>query len=159
MGITLFPRKISTQTMGFNVTILEQVAEANKGKITPVLRVWGIVSAKKPGVSQFGPYQKFSGEIAAINLITGEEARSQELLLPGVAEGIVSSLFDKAAKEGGTAQIAIEISVEYNDSAKGGTKFRYGVKPLIEYKAEDALSAMAKDLPAPKLLTEPKAKK
>jgi hypothetical protein len=24
------------------------------------------------------------------------------------------------------------------------------VKPLLEYKAEDALSAMAKDLPAPK---------
>lgn len=162
MGITLFPKKISTQTMGLNTPELETVAAAGKGKSVPVLRVWGIVSDIKPGVSQYGPFIRFNGTIAAINLITGDEARSSSLLLPGLAEGVVKSLFDKASKDGGSAQIGIEISVEENVSAKGGTKFKYIVKPLFEYKGDDALSEMAKSLPAPvfvKSLTAPPAKK
>jgi hypothetical protein len=152
MSITKFPKKITTATMGFNVATLEAVAADNKGADTSVLRVWGIVSGKKPGTSQFGNYIKFTGEIAAMNLITGEEARSQELLLPAVAEGIVNNLFEKAAKDGGTAEIGLELTVAFNNSAKGGTKFSYGVKPLIEYKGDDALSAMGAKLPAPKLV-------
>lgn len=152
MGITLFPKKISTQTMGLKMAQCEEIAESNQGKAVPVLRVWGIASSKTAGVTQFGPYLKFSGEFAALNYVTGEEARSQGLLLPAVAEGVVASLVDKAAKTGGQAQIGIEITVEYNNSAKGGTKFKYGVTPLFEYKGDDALAEMAKQLPTPKLL-------
>jgi len=152
MAITLFPKKISTATMGFNVTTLEAVAAENKESATPVMRVFGIVSGKTPGVSQFGSFIKFTGEIGAINLLTGDEARSQALLLPAVGETVVNNMFEKAAKNGGTAEIALEITVSYNNSAKGGTKFSYGVKPLIEYKGDDALSAMASKLPAPKLV-------
>jgi hypothetical protein len=162
MSITLFPKKISTQTMRLALPELEAAAAQGKGKPVPVLRVWGIVSSAVPGTSQYGNYHKFGGEIAALNLITGEEARSQNLLLPGVAEGVVKSLFDKAAKIGGAAQIGIEIAVEENISAKGGTKFKWVVKPLFEYKGDDALAEMAKTLPAPvffKALTPPAAKK
>ena len=152
MAVSLFPKKISTATMGFSTRDLEAIAAASPDDVIPVMRVWGIVSGAVPGTSQFGSYVKFTGEIAALNYISGEEARSQALLLPSVAEAVVSSLFTKAQKAGGTAQIAVDITVEFNDSAKGGTKFRYGVRPLIEYKAEDALSEMAKSLPAVKLL-------
>jgi hypothetical protein len=161
MGITLFPKKISTQTMRLQTTVLEACCAGQKKPI-PVLRVWGIVSTAVPGTSQFGNYYKFGGELAAINLITGEEARSQFLLVPGVAEGVVKSLFDKAAKNGGAAQIGIELCVEENLSAKGGTKFKWVVLPLFEYKGDDALAEMAKQLPAPvfvKALAEPKVKK
>jgi hypothetical protein len=151
MSITLFPKKLSTQSMGLSSEVLESVASQCKGKAIPVLRVWGIVSTATPGASQYGPFIKFGGEIAGMNLITGEEARSQTLLLPGVAEGIVKSLFDKAAADGGAAQIGIEISVEENTSTKGGLKYKYVVKPLFEYIGDDALSVMAKSLPAPKL--------
>jgi len=134
--------------MGLKTSELEAIC-AGKQKPVAILRVWGIVSAAVPGTSQFGHYIKFGGEIAALNLITGDEARSQNLLLPDVAEGVVKSLFDKAAKDGGAAQIGIEVCVEENISAKGGTKFRYVVKPLFEYKGDDALAEMAKLLPAP----------
>lgn len=135
--------------MGLKTSQLEEIAVGAAGTQVPVLRVWGIVSGMKSGVSQFGTYQRFTGEIAAINLVTQDEARSQALLLPAVAEGVVASLFAKASKDGGSAQIGLEIAVEENVSAKGGTKFRYVVKPLIEYKGDDALAAMAKTLPAP----------
>ena len=150
MAVTLFPRKISTQTMGFNTQLLEDAAAGQKSAV-PVLRIWGIVSSATPGVSQYGSFIKFGGELAALNLLNGDEARSSQLLLPTVAEGIVKSLFDKAQKDGGSAQIALEVCVEENISAKGGTKFRYVAKPLIEYSGEDALAEMAKQLPAPKI--------
>jgi hypothetical protein len=152
MAVSLFPKKISTATMGLTTKQLEEVAAAADPKPVSVMRVWGVVSGRQPGVSQFGNYVKFTGEIAAINLVSSEEARSQALLLPSAAETIVSSMFDKASKEGGTAQIALEITVLVNKSAKGGTKFSYGVKPLIEFKGDDALAAMAKTLPAPILI-------
>lgn len=161
MAITLFPKKISTQTLGLRPAEIEALV-AGKTKPVPVMRVWGIISGATPGTSQYGNYVKFTGEIAAINLISTDEARSQALLLPGVAEGVVKSLFDKAAKVGGSAQFGIEVCAEENISAKGGTKFRWVVKPLIEYKGDDALSEMAKSLPAPvyvKPLTAPAAKK
>ena len=150
-----FLKKITVKNMGLTVQQLEQVAADAQPKSVPVLRVWGIVSNRQAGTSQFGNYIKFSGEIAAMNLVTGEEARSQALLLPSVGEAVVATLLDKAAKDGATAQVALEITVEYNNSAKGGTKFAYGVKPLIEFKGDDALSEMAKALPAPKILALP----
>ena len=154
MSVQLFPKKITTSSMGFETRQLEQVAADNQPKAVSVLRVWGIVSGKAPGTTQFGSYLKFSGEIGAINLITGEEARSQALILPSCGEIVVNSLFEQAAKDGSTAQIALEITVTYNNSAKGGTKFAYGVKPLIEFKGDDALATMAKQLPAPKMLSD-----
>jgi len=153
MSVSLFPKKITTASMGFTTRQLEVVAEENQPKAVPVLRVWGIISSKSAGHSQFGTFLKFTGEIAAQNLINGEEARSQALILPSCAETVVTSLFDQAAKDDSTAQIALEVTVSFNNSAKGGTKFAYGVKPLIDYKGEDALAEMAKKLPAPKFLT------
>lgn len=149
MAVTLFPKKITTQTMGLKPAELETIAQERSGTQVPVLRVWGIVSGAKGGVSQFGNFIAFSGEFGALNLITGDEARSQTLLLPSVAEGVVASLFVKASKDGGSAQIGIEVAVEENLSAKGGTKFRYIVKPLFEYKGDDAMAELAKQLPTP----------
>lgn len=146
--------------MGLRPSELEAIC-SGRDKPVAVLRVWGIVSSATPGVSQYGNFIRFGGEIGALNLISGDEARSQALLVPQVAEGVVKSLFDKAAKDGGAAQIGIELCVEENISAKGGTKFRWMVKPLFEYKGDDALSEMAKMLPAPVFTKTlpPKAKK
>jgi len=154
----LFLKKVTTATMGFTTHSLEEIAAASQPKTVSVLRIWGIVSGREQGTSQYGQYMKFKGEIGALNLVDGTEARAQAVLLPQIAETVVNSLYDKAAKEGGSAQIGLEITVEFNNSAKGGTKFRYGVKPLIEFKGEDALSVMAKQLPPPAMLTDKRKK-
>jgi hypothetical protein len=152
MAITLFPSKISTQTMGLKPAELTSIALDSKGGDTPVLRVWGIVSGAASGTSQYGNYVKFTGEIAAINLVNGDEARSGALLVPQIAENVIKNLYDKAAKDGGAAQIAIEIGVRENTSTKGGAKYMFTMRPLIEYEGDDALSVMAESLPAPKLI-------
>jgi hypothetical protein len=152
----IFLKKVTTATMGFTTHSLEEIAAASQPKTVSVLRIWGIVSGREVGQSQYGQYMKFKGEIGALNLVDGAEARAQSVLFPQIAETVVNSLFDKSAKEGGSAQFALEITVEFNSSQKGGTKFRYGVKPLIEFKGEDALSTMAKQLPAPAMLTKKK---
>ena len=144
-----FPKKINTQSVGLALAQLEGIAKEADPKAVPVMRVWGMVHAKTPGVSQFGSYIKFSGEFGALNLVNGEEFRSQNLLLPQVGEAVVNSLFERAAKDGGVAEVGLDVCVEFNNSAKGGTKFRYVVKPIVEFKGDDALSVMAKRLPPP----------
>jgi len=154
----LFPKKITTSTMGLGVRMLEQIAEENQGKTVSVLRIWGIVSDRKPGMSTYGPFMAYKGEIAATNLITGDEARSSNLLLPAIAETVVNKLYEGGIKEGGSAQIALEITVTFNPPKTANsnfTKFLYGVKPIIDFKGEDALSAMAKSLPPATLLLPP----
>jgi len=153
MSVSLFPKKITTKTMGLSVSQLEGIAEANQPSPVPVLRVWGIINEIKSGVSTYGPYTEFYGEIAALNYITNEEARSMKLLLPGVADAMLKSLFNQAASAGGSAQFAIDVTVQYNkprNENSNFTKFTYGIKPLIDFKGEDALTTMAKALPAPK---------
>jgi hypothetical protein len=144
-----FLKKLSVQQSGLKITVLEQAAADHKESPVAVLRVVGIVSGKSAGQSQYGPYIKFQGEFSGVNLLTGEEYRAPGLLLPAVGEAAVNSLYERAAKTGGTAEIALDVTVEYNDSKAGGTKFRYGVKPLIEFKGEDVLSRMLKALPPP----------
>lgn len=151
MPITLFPKKITTQTMGLRTKEMEEIAVNADGKSVGVLRVWGVLSGKDPGIGTFGPFIKFRGNIAALNLLSGEEARSQVVIFPQVAETVVNTLFEKAASESAAVEFALEVTVELNPSQKGGYKFRYAVKPLIEIKGEDALSKMAKMLPAPSM--------
>ena len=148
-----FLKTISTAKIGLTVRPLEEVAEQHKPNPVSVMRVWGIVSNRKPGVSQFGSYTKFTGEFAAINLINGAEYRAQELLLPAIAESLVIKMFEGAAKDAqNAAQISLEVTVTYNPPKTENsnyTRFVYGLKPLIDFKGEDALSAMAKQLPPP----------
>jgi hypothetical protein len=154
----LFLKKITCKEMGLKTRQQEEVAEVNKPKAVSVLRVWGIVNKRTSGVSTINaqPYTTYGGEFAAINLLDGNEARSQNLILPAIAETVINKMFEGASKDGGgSAQIALEITVTYNPPKTENsnfTKFQYGVRPLMEFKGEDAMSAMAKALPAPTLV-------
>lgn len=144
-----FLKKITAKGAGLDVIALEKAATENRPKITAVLRVVGVVNDRKAEMSDLGPYARFIGQFAAVNLLTKEEYRAPSLILPSVAEAAVDSLFSKAAKDGGVAEIALDVLVEYNESSKGGRKYRYCVKPLVEFKGDDPLSRMLLALPAP----------
>lgn len=139
--------KISTATVGLQSALLEKTALESKGVPVNVLIVGGFVTGMESGVSQFGNYIKFKGEFEGQNLLTGEVYRSGKLLLPPIAEGPISQEFEQA--EGGRLKFAMQISVEENKSTKGGVKYKYGVKPLVEPKSDDELSKLMKSLPAP----------
>lgn len=164
MPVSLFPKKITVKTMGLSTRQLEEIAVGrDNGNPLSVVRVWGLVKTAKAGTTSFGTYLTFSGEIAALNLVDGKEARSQMLIVPPQAETIISGMLDKATKDGGAAQVALEITVTENTSEQArqgrGTKFCYGVKPIIEPSGEDALTTMAKALPAPVMAKKVPAKK
>lgn len=151
----LFLKKITCKEMGLKTRQLEQSAEEAKPKALSVLRIWGIVNKRTPGISTINqtPYTVYGGEFAAINLLDGNEARSQSCILPAIAETVINKMYEGASKDGGgSAQIALEVTVTYNPPKTENsnfTKFQYGVKPLMDFKGEDAMSAMAKALPAP----------
>jgi hypothetical protein len=149
-------KKITARDMGLTVKVNEAAAEASKPKPVSVLRVWGIVSGRKDKTTDIGTCTEFSGEIAGLNLLDGEQARSSKMFLPAIAETFLNKVFEGAAKDGGTAQFALEVTVIYKaprSENSNFTKFEYGVKPVMEFDGEDALSVMAKSLPAPKMLS------
>ena len=137
--------KITVASMGLKTAQLEKVAQGSEG-VTPVLNVYGFLSDMEAGESTFGTYTKFKGEIEGANLLTGELFRSGVLILPSIAETPLvneMSSIDKGEK----LKFALEIGVQENVSKKGGTRFKYAVKPLIEMSQDDELSKMRLALP------------
>jgi hypothetical protein len=159
MSITLFPKKITPKTMRLRPQQLNEIAEKNPNAETPILRVWGVlnVADRKSGTTALGTYVEYGGEIGAINLITGEEARSQKLILPQVAETVTEALLSKAVKVGAASvQIGMDIAVEFNEAGKqrGGNTYKYVVLPLVEVSGDDALAAMLNEFPVAKILNQ-----
>ena len=162
-----YPKKITCRTIGLDTRELETIATENGTKQVAVMRAWGIVAGRKTEHSTIGSgdqtYTRYIGQFGAFNLISGEEYRSEQLIVPGVAETVINSLFEKAMKasdgEVVAAQIGLDILISENKSLKGGTKFSYAVKPLIVPQGQDVLDIMAKDFPAFKLLSAPAEKK
>lgn len=127
-----YSRKISTSTIGLFTRELEDIAAKAKGKAVPVSRIYGIVRNSEPGQTDIGPYIKFSGEFEAINLVNRSVHRAKTLVLPAVAESFVNESLQAAKAESPDASVTIgmDITVTEHKSAKGGTKFKYGVSPL-----------------------------
>lgn len=165
-----FPKKITTKTIGLEVRIAEKIALDANPKPVSVCRIWGILSSAVAKQSTLGPYTLYGGEVAALSYFKKDEdgsdveARSTSLIVPKVAEAYLNKLFDSIEKDATKAAVefGMEITVAYNKSAEqypNGTKFTFGVKPLIEPKGEDALAVMAKRFPKPLKLIENKASK
>jgi putative lipoic acid-binding regulatory protein len=151
-----FPKKMTTKSIGLAREILDDIA-VNAVKPVAVARITGTVDGKHEDKSQFGPYISFTGKFGAINMIDGEEFRSQRLILPAVAEAAVNSMFDAA--EGGSATIALDITVMKNSSDKGGTKYVFGVKPLMEPSKKDSISLLMDKFGPLPMIAAPKAAK
>ncbi len=142
-----YVKKITTKDCGLNIEICEGILEKT-GKETPVLRVWGNVKSSSGKDSQYGPYQVFGGEFAAINLSDGREARSDKMILPQVAEMLVSQALAAAQKSDpkATMPFGIDITISPNPSTKGGTKFKFGVIALKGSDQKDALDLLGEEL-------------
>jgi hypothetical protein len=165
-----YPKKITTSQCGLNTTLLESIADQygkdEKGSPTPVavLRVYGRIVDTEKGQTTFGPFIKFRGEHEATNLIDSSVHRSKVLILPEVAEAALSDMLASGQSEDPKAIVtyALDVTVEYHKNAyEKGTKFRFGVQPLIESKkgVEDELSKLGKALTPPKMIPVPPTKK
>jgi hypothetical protein len=138
-----YHKRITLATCGLVVAVLE---EAVKNGEQSVLRVAGKLTGSEAKDGDLGPYICFSGEIAAINLVTGEEHRAPSCILPPVAEMALVGLVENL-EEGSSVQFAVEVIAQPNNSAKGGCKYKYAVRNLIEPKEDDSLTRLLKGLP------------
>jgi hypothetical protein len=149
-----FLKKITTKGIGLDARTLDDLADGVGGKAVPIARFYGFVSDREHDKSDIGDFMRNIGQFEAENLLTGEKYRSQQLLVPEVAQMIIDKAFDSAIKAlpkdknaKVAAQIALELSITENTSGKGGRQYIFGVKPLIETQEKDALSLMADEFP------------
>lgn len=157
-----YPKKITTKFCHLDTETLEEYAEANgKKKPAPVLTVFGRVRKSATEQSTYGPYQRYSGEFEAINLVDQTSHRSRVLILPEVAEQALDELIGQVQRANPEAlvEFGLTVTVEYYDNPnKSGTKFRFGVSPLGKPSDDDALGEIGKRLGAiPQKAVEQKA--
>lgn len=158
--IRRFPKKITTTTAGFRVTMCEELAE-KYGKKGPakVLQVYGTISKTETDSNSFGDYTKFIGNHAAINLVDNVMYRSKNLILPEVAQTALMDLVAAHQAKGTNEPCAygLFITIEYYEPKNPkSTKFTWGVEPVIRDDSADPLAALADQMGTPPMLLESK---
>jgi hypothetical protein len=154
-----YPKKITTGECGLTAEVAEEVALDNPGVETVGLRIYGrITGYKKEPSGTFGPYIRFSGEFEAVNQITKEVYRSLNLIVPPVAEQLLTDLSSDLS-EGSSVQFALDLLILENKSQKGGWKFKYGVKSLLAPKTKDTLTQLGESLESPQIADQTGKKK
>lgn len=152
-------KKITTKHVGLKTQVMEEIAlkaKESAGEPVPVavLRVYGRVRSATQGQGQYGPWTKFGGEFEAVNQVTRDVFRSTFLCLPSMGEQILNDMLDSRDDTEAWVQFAVDVTVLYNESSKGGTRFSYGVQPLLEstQPRDDILTMLGAKLPEPKAL-------
>jgi hypothetical protein len=139
-------RKITTKNMGLtDPKTLEEICQGAPGEEIPVLRVVGKIRSATPGQTGLGSYVSFSGEIVAVNLITGEEKRAPSMILPSMAEMLVDAALSaaKAKDPNASATIALDVTLtEHVSSYQNGQKYKWGVIGLSKDPIDDPLSQL-----------------
>ena len=131
----------------------EKIEKVLRGIEQPLMRVIGLATGVKTGITNFGTWFAFTGQFQATNILTGELARSANLFLPeSVTELLVPTV--KAAGETGV-EFAFDIGVRPFNNAQG---YEYTVNHLIAVQESDPLQALsmrllaeAPALPAPQV--------
>jgi hypothetical protein len=152
-------KKITTKHVGLATSQMESIAKkafdkADGAAEVAVLRVYGRARTATQGQGQYGPWTKFGGEFEAKNLVNGEVFRSTHLCVPPMGEQMLNDMLDCREDKEAWVQFGFDVTVSYNDTSAGGTKFAYGVQPLLEQTTpkDDILTQLGASLPAPKAL-------
>lgn len=140
-------RKITLRNCNISAkNVKDSVASLGEGETKPLLRVVGIATGYKPGQTDKGEYLLLLGEFSAVNLLTGAQFQSAKAILPN----FIAENFAPVLERNGSAEFALEIGAQRNDSAVTG--YVYTVRPLMESKASDRMAELiaiaSKELPS-----------
>lgn len=158
-----YTTKITVRACGIDPATCEKVVEKFK-KESAILHVVGRAAGIEYRTGDLGQYATFSGEFAAVNLITGDQYRAKKLILPAVAEQLLSDalLALRKAEESDSASLEfrLQITVAPNPAAatRGGHTFKYGVKSE-KSATKDALDKLLEESGAPEYLSLTDARK
>lgn len=117
-----------------------------------VMRVAGIIRSMHPDDGDFGTYVKFRGSFSATNLLTGEEFKSANCLLPDIAADLLESAMNEEGVNG--LEFGFDVFVVPDDSIAIG--YQYAVDSLIETAENDPLMTLINSLPSLPKIAAPK---
>jgi len=123
--------------------------DLEKKKQVLLMRVYGCVTAIKPGASDLGPYVRFIGEFKGVNLQTGELFVAPACIMPRFLEEQIAGA---CTPESMPVMFGFDIGVKWDKTTP--TKYQYTAVPVIEPKTSNAMLALEEQisklaLPAP----------
>jgi len=142
--------------------------------------IYGTARTFREGSSAFGIFRSFIGDFEAVTLETGEITRSNRILLPPVAEKLLTEQMlslgarpgkertaTSAEEEGqeGSSPVdfafAIGVKPQFGPDGKTiverGSGYEYTLEPLMETKVSDTLAHLRETVKKAKVLTHDKA--
>lgn len=128
------------------------------GKVAiDLFNVGGTALGIKSGVSNFGDWNAFIGQFAAVRLDTGEVFKGGQLFLPTIAENFLMPAVMEA--KGNPLEFGFIVGIQPMLKPDGTESYEYTVKPIIDTGVVDPLDAMVAKLEAhaPKRIEAPVA--
>lgn len=125
---------------------------AKDGAVYEAYSIYGSTNGVKTGVSTYGEWVAFVGQMEAINHVTGEVFAAVQCFIPEPLQSLIRA----ALADHDQVEFAFTVSVKRRDDLKEG--YEYLVKPHKQASEADPLEklrnlipAANKNLPAPKV--------
>lgn len=145
--------------------VLTVVKSMEVGEIREAFGVAGLCTAYETGVSQFGQWVRFCGDLQATNYLTGEIIRAPKAHVPDILEDLIMTGVKEHASIEKTKctehtqwyklrdpiEFAYKVDLErLEDDDNGAVKYKYITKPLTEVATNDAIGHLTALLEPPK---------
>jgi hypothetical protein len=136
----------SSKIMG---SIAKVVKEMEVGATAKLYSIYGTANGIKTGVSQFGEWTQFNGDLGAVNYLTGEVMQAPSGHIP---EPLCTMLKAKLA-DNDEVEFAIEVSVTRleDDKETGAISYEYIVDAKQEIESSNRLAHLQSLVEVPKL--------
>lgn len=138
-----FTKITTSDVIGRKMTVKEVILwdEQNPGKVKPLYRVFGIANSAVPDSTKYGEFFRIYGQFKAINLETGEEFGSMQVIFPGALEKMIAGQLGQGTTG---LQFGFEIGVKADETSQVG--YSYAASSLLA--AGDALAALEEQINA-----------
>lgn len=160
---TKYVRKITTKSCGLAPETLEEIVKQFPQGVK-VLRLYGFMKSCKSAPNQFGgEFQKYHGEHKAINLINGQEFRSDQIIFPPLSDVFMSDYFQSESSRlsaqnldpiTSPIQYGCDVGIVATGSSRGA-KYCFTSDPLVESTGPDMLDLLGNQFGIPPLLSLP----
>lgn len=125
------------------------------GAIYEAYSIYGHTNGVKTGVSTYGEWVAFVGQMEAINHVTGVVFAAVQCFIPEPLQSIIRGALAKLDDDDKSIEFAFTVSVKRRDDLKEG--YEYLVKPHKQASENDPLEKLRNLIPAPnKNLPAPK---
>lgn len=160
-------KKLSAKDILGNVLDVVKAMEIDETK--EAFAMAGICSAYETGMSNYGEWVRFCGDLQGVNYLTGEASRAPKAHVPKVLEDLImegiadvaeivdakSTKTTKHYKFENAIEFSFKVSIKrLRDNEDGSVSYEYITEPMTEVVENDSIAHLTKliehtDAPAP----------